>query len=196
MNRSHEKIGSFFYSTEKGRDFLDRKSIQRLREIEPFFAKEKIQIHSIKEALAKKNISLRTLDWLITNYSKKKGLGWFQNGRWISIHKEYKQMLRVWRRKMYDPFQRFARIWYRADGSSLMLSTTIGQLNFFYITTKLGLFKYIDSSPGMVRDIKIDMINHARKKLLAKKRGARKKLLAKKRDEISNLISNYFTIFG
>jgi len=98
-------------------------------------------------------ISLRLLDWLVTNYSKQNDIhyGVENNGNYknFSIWLDYKNQLKAYSKKQFDPFCRRNRIFYniinnetfnigskkkviedyskREDG----FVTTVGQLNFF-----------------------------------------------------------------
>ena len=55
-------------------------------------------------------ISLRILDWLVTNYSKKFNCGYVLNGDNFNIHKSYKNQLKSYSKKLFDPFCRRERI--------------------------------------------------------------------------------------
>jgi hypothetical protein len=76
-------------------------------------------------------VSLRLVDWFVTNYAKKSVTTYHNNsGRRFVVHAEYKLRLRSYKKRRFDPFCRWERteIPYR-NGASV--STTIGQLNFF-----------------------------------------------------------------
>ncbi len=76
-------------------------------------------------------ISLRLVDWFVTNYAKKAWTTYKnKSGRRFVVHVEYKLRLNSYKKKRFDPFCRWERteIPYK-NGQSV--STTIGQLNFF-----------------------------------------------------------------
>jgi hypothetical protein len=91
------------------------------------------------------NISLRSVDWFITNYSKKKNIYYniYKTNENIhsftekdnqlvcnvNVFQSYKSQLRAYSKKRFDPFCRRNRIHYNCHGE--ILDTTIGQLNFF-----------------------------------------------------------------
>ena len=79
------------------------------------------------------DISLRLLDWLITNYAKKYNVTYLVNGNTFNIYLNYKTQLKAYSKKQFDPFQRRDRISFGIiqDGISKNIITTIGQLNFF-----------------------------------------------------------------
>jgi hypothetical protein len=76
-------------------------------------------------------ISLRLVDWFVTNYAKKSWTTYKnKSGRRFVVHVEYKLRLNSYKKKRFDPFCRWERteVPYR-NGQSV--STTLGQLNFF-----------------------------------------------------------------
>lgn len=54
--------------------------------------------------------SLRILDWLVTNFSKKHNVVFEHNGKEVSVHLAYKQQLRAFSKRAFDPFCRRGRI--------------------------------------------------------------------------------------
>ena len=77
------------------------------------------------------DVSLRLVDWFVTNYAKKAVTTYTNSsGRRFVVHAEYKLRLRSYKKRRFDPFCRWTRIEvpYR-DGA--LVTTTIGQLNFF-----------------------------------------------------------------
>jgi hypothetical protein len=117
-------------------------------------------------------VSLRIIDWFVTNYAKKynivieKG----ENGKPIRgespsvirndnraflVYIEYKSQLKAYSKKQFDPFCRRSRINYEyAPGKTF--ETTIGQLNFFRWAIENGVIHYIIDNYD---DIEKDMNN-------------------------------------
>jgi len=85
------------------------------------------------------NISLRIVDWFVTNYSKKHFTSYSvasshnkeqSHTTRFKVYVDYKLKLRAYSKKRFDPFCRWDRIAFPyKDG--LSIQTTIGQLNFF-----------------------------------------------------------------
>ena len=76
-------------------------------------------------------ISLRIVDWFVTNYAKEKYVVYtLDNNRRIKVYDSYKLNLKAYSKKRFDPFCRWDRITipYKDDKH---IQTTIGQLNFF-----------------------------------------------------------------
>jgi hypothetical protein len=155
------KAGCFFYAKTPGHPHeLQQRQTQRLREISGFFEK-----NPICDIVSNLKVSLRLVDWLVTNYSRRVNLGfWATPDHYVNLHMVYRSMLKIWRRKLFDPFCRFERIWY-LDDAGKMRQTTVGQLNFFYILIRqcdlLGLL----GDAQLVKAIRKDMADaQARKK--------------------------------
>jgi hypothetical protein len=95
----------------------------------------------------KTQLSLRLLDWLVTNYAKKYNIVYpiNKNGEkeYFNIYLSYKNQLKAYSKKYFDPFCRRDRIsinvsdlsWKKYSKDDIVkdsdLITTVGQLNFF-----------------------------------------------------------------
>jgi hypothetical protein len=82
-------------------------------------------------------VSLRALDFFVTNYSKLSGLTYTHKGRAVSIYRDYRSQLRAYTKRYFDPFCRRERITF-SDGKTTMV-TTVGQLNFFRWVIETGM---------------------------------------------------------
>lgn len=94
-------------------------------------------------------LSIRVIDWFVTNYAKKKKIIYpllEKNGyvtKYIDVYLDYKSLLKGYKKKLFDPFCRNARIpFYYTDESCLI--TTIAQLNFFKWALKNNIIDYIE----------------------------------------------------
>jgi hypothetical protein len=93
-------------------------------------------------------ISLRLLDWLVTNYAKKHNVSYVVGGRHVIVYLAYKSHLKAYSKKMFDPFCRWKRIQFRG------LDTTVGQLNFFEWAIQDEVLNYLEQNYD---DIHADM---------------------------------------
>lgn len=81
-------------------------------------------------------ISLRIVDWFVTNYAKKYytiyelPLPNTDETTRFKVYNDYKLKLKAYSKKRFDPFCRWERIQVPYDDEKYM-ETTIGQLNFF-----------------------------------------------------------------
>ena len=132
------------------------------------------------------NISLRIIDWFVTNYSKKKNICYVtytktktlkkihnceeelssdtkiqpkQKKVQFNVYVRYKAQLKSYSKKSFDPFCRKDRItdW----GPESNITTTIGQLNFFKWAIQNDVLDYIQEN---LSDIEKDMNSNIRKK--------------------------------
>ena len=94
----------------------------------------------------KSNISLRILDWFVTNFSKKNGTFYEieqnNNIKNFIVYLDYKTQLKVYSKKQFDPFCRRARISFRGHDDQEII-TTVGQLNFFRWAIDNNIINYI-----------------------------------------------------
>ena len=93
-------------------------------------------------------ISLRIVDWFVTNFAKKYFTVYeipktnsSEMSRFKVFH-EYKLKLKAYSKKNFDPFCRWERIQIPYDDQSSM-ETTIGQLNFFKWAIENHIIDYI-----------------------------------------------------
>ena len=89
-------------------------------------------------------ISLRNLEWFITNYSKKNNLTYkTKDGKIFSVHCAYKSSLDGYSKKLFDPFCRSSKMTYNVPGTSDEIHTTVAQLNFIRWCIKNNIIEYI-----------------------------------------------------
>ena len=89
-------------------------------------------------------ISLRNLEWFITNYSKKHNLSYETNdGRIFSVHCAYKSSLDGYSKKLFDPFCRADKIVYKVPETPDEIHTTVAQLNFIRWCIRNKIVDYI-----------------------------------------------------
>jgi hypothetical protein len=85
-------------------------------------------------------ISLRLIDWLVTNYAKKHNISYVtKNGRHVIVYLAYKAHLKAYSKKMFDPFCRWKRIQF------MEMNTTVGQLSFFEWAIQDEVLDYLDT---------------------------------------------------
>lgn len=90
-------------------------------------------------------ISLRLIDWFVTNYSKKHSTAYILNGTEFLVYANYKSQLKAYSKKLFDPFCRRERIAFQMPGFESVV-TTVGKLNFFRWAYEKGIFKYIEEN--------------------------------------------------
>ena len=113
-----------------------------------------MEFYNIKENLLKmmkiingeSNISLRIVDWFVTNYAKKNFTVYeLRDNNRFKVYHDYKLKLKAYSKKRFDPFCRWERISIPYDENSYM-ETTIGQLNFFKWAIENKIIDYIQDN--------------------------------------------------
>lgn len=133
-------------------------------------------------------VSLRLLDWLVTNYAKQFSVR-FQSTNGMStafhVHNEYRKMRTLWKRRIFDPFRRRrdqSMDLYFTDDNGVHYVTTIAQLNFMYWAITYNVHRY-------ARIYRADIDNHMTKTI---RQAVNAKIVAKslglkyKRKELSH----------
>jgi len=87
-------------------------------------------------------ISLRLVDYFVTNYAKKMNTSFTSGGKHFLIYFHYKRELNAYSKRLFDPFCRRERIMFQARGVEPFV-TTVGQLNFFRWFIEKEILEYV-----------------------------------------------------
>ena len=87
-------------------------------------------------------VSLRLIDWFVTNYSKTHNTSYILNGQEFAVYMNYKNQLKAYSKKLFDPFCRRERILFQVPEHEAFL-TTVGKLNFFRWALEKGILDHI-----------------------------------------------------
>ena len=109
-----------------------------LKSLTVFFENE-TNFKELEDILSHKSgISLRNIEWFVTNYAKEKRTRFkTPTGNDVDVHIAYKSSLGGYSKKYFDPFCRTERIQFKG------LTTTIAQLNFIRWCIRNGILEYI-----------------------------------------------------
>jgi len=118
------------------------------------------------------NISLRVIDWFVTNFAKKYNIIYHITveeadeikGKQFIVYINYKSQLKAYSKKYFDPFCRRERIDFQYETNKSII-TTVGQLNFFRWAITNNVIEYIRNN---LSEIEKDM-NSSIKHLYQKK---------------------------
>jgi len=135
------------------------------------FYKNKIEMFS--DIINQKTpLSLRLIDWLVTNYSKKYNIIYqvtYKNNdlKHFNIYLDYKNQLKAYSKKFFDPFCRQKRIYINSINFSWSekpcensVVTTVGQLNFFKWFIQNDIIEYALKNVRLIdNDMNMTMSN-------------------------------------
>jgi hypothetical protein len=133
------------------------------------------------------NISMRLIDYFVTNYSKKHRIIYNieENNNTIifNVFSSYKSQLKAYNKKYFDPFSRGNRIPFFFPDDCII--TTIGQLNFFKWFISKKIINYVSEN---LNTIEKDLNNQ--KKVIKKKnkKDKKKKKIINKAINLNNNI--------
>jgi len=170
-----------------------------LTSLQNYYADNK-NASKLLEILKEENkISLRIIDWFVTNYSKKNNIYYTifetptkkktfvpENNKILkqfNTYHAYKSQLKSFSKKKFDPFCRRDRIVFYCNGSDI--ETTVGQLNFFKWAIDNLIIDYIKNN---YNDIENDM-NTCYNSVKIQKREKKEKNERKRRQELSKSAS-------
>ena len=165
-----------------------------LQSLSAFFKDDYYQDELVSIIEGTKGISLRSIDWFITNYSKKQNTYYliykdqlnhptldekdrtFHSN--MNVHHSYKSQLKAYSKKRFDPFCRRDRLLFElTNGSSI--ETTIGQLNFYRWALQSSVIDYIVQNKEVIETDMNDCLREIKVK------GIKKKGTRKQREELS-----------
>ena len=142
---------------------IEGKNELLLKSLTTFFTEDKFtKVIPIITGTSK--ISLRVIDWFVTNYSKKYQVIYKikENTEecYINIYNHYRSQLNAYGKKYIDPFCRGKdRILFKVSDTQCVM-TNISQLNFFKWTLQYNVLDYIDKNYNMiVNDMTITLSN-------------------------------------
>lgn len=102
-------------------------------------------------------ISLRIVDWFVTNYSKKNYIIYTlinslnNNNERFKVYNDYKLKLKAYSKKKFDPFCRWERIDVPYKNNTC-IQTTLGQLNFFKWCIENEIIDYIKNNYEIIEN--------------------------------------------
>ena len=125
------------------------------------FYRNSLYIEQIRNIIDQNSvISLRILDWFITNYSKKHRTIIANNNRSMDVYQNYKLQLKSFSKKQFDPFCRKNKIIFYYNDEEY-IETSCGQLCFFRWCFQNNILEYVKDN---LRIIKQDMKNSLKSK--------------------------------
>lgn len=147
-------------------------------------------------------ISLRAIEWLVTNYSKGTKIVLFneKDKKRIDIHNAYEIQSNYYKRNLFDPFCRHGRVYFLWKLKSLktnemeevVMITTVGQLNFMKWADENGILNYArDHQDEIQKTMETTLSEVNKEKKMYKKLGK-----PRKRKELTKEPEIYCTVYS
>lgn len=191
-----ETVGIFLVNTAR----IHARQVRRLREIAAYFDEPTVLRLLVPVATATFDISLRLLDYCCTNYAKKTRVVICEEGIAVHLFSLYKDWLRHYRRRCFDPFRRRERISF-ANPCNMeeRLDTTVAQLNFLRWADKYRVISYVRLNLNAIEQDMMQTLTESKKRRQATSdtgygtdESARTK---RKRTELSKAPSSKCTVY-
>ena len=179
-------------------EIITGKTLLLLESLISYYSKN---ISVLTNIITQKNtLSLRILDWLVTNYAKKNNIVYkiyTSSGETnFNIYLDYKNQLKAYSKKYFDPFCRRERIvinttnlsWTIYDENNKLqrenteLITTVGQLNFFKWFIENKVLNFAIENIKLIDKDMIDTLDKSKKNC--------------KRKELSKVLQNQFVLIN
>lgn len=122
-----------------------------LTSINNFYNDEKNKYTLLNILDKSSGISLRNLEWFITNYARKHHTMYTtSDGKLFTVHCAYKSSLNGYSKQLFDPFCRSQKFTYIVPGTSHEIQTTLAQLNFIKWCIKNKIIDYITNNKDLL----------------------------------------------
>lgn len=130
-----------------------------LRSLEKFYDDAPHAFDEFRRVVrGEERLSLRVLDWLVTNYAKKRNIVYTvrvdDRDVAMNLFLEYKSQLKAYSKRFFDPFCRRGRVTYGG------VQTTCGQLNFFRWAVQYGVLGYAREHHDEIEQDMLASIQH------------------------------------
>jgi len=147
INRSKNIVETTLVSTKKSRQAVVKREEILMKSLVEFYSYSANLEQLLPVLLKKSNISLRILDWFVTNYSKEYQVCYqiihLGRSKRFSVYDSYKAQLKAFHKKLFDPFCRRRRIYFEYC-KDCQIETTVGQLNFFKWAIQNKILDYVE----------------------------------------------------
>jgi hypothetical protein len=147
INRSKNIVETTLVSTKKSRQATVKREEILMKSLVEFYSFSANLEQLLPVLLKKSNISLRILDWFVTNYSKEYQVCYqiihLGRSKRFSVYDSYKAQLKAFHKKLFDPFCRRRRIYFEYC-KDCEIETTVGQLNFFKWAIQNKILDYVE----------------------------------------------------
>lgn len=164
-----------------------------LNNLMQFYAEHENVIKMMRIINGESKISLRIVDWFVTNFAKKyytvydieeRGYSGDLEIKRFKVYNDYKLKLKAYSKRNFDPFCRWDRITIPYDADNFM-ETTIGQLNFFKWAIDNRIIDHIQDNYDAIEADMNSRNSTSKRKMPAITETATEGKTRKKREELS-----------
>jgi hypothetical protein len=120
---------------------FNTQELRFLQSIKEFYKSLQCVHDFISIIKSESNISIRLIDYFVTKYSKKNKIVYKLDDDLFNVYQSYKQQLKNYQKKNFDPFARGIKIPYYID--NYWIITTIGQLHFFKWFISKNIYDFV-----------------------------------------------------
>ena len=113
-----------------------------IQSLQQFYTNRSDLVEILKILEGESEMSLRLIDWFVTNYSKYHNISYIHKSQEFFVYIDYKNQLKAYSKKLFDPFCRRERIMFQLSNIPAFI-TTVGKLNFFRWAIEKGILDYI-----------------------------------------------------
>lgn len=158
------KIGHFDVATDETHPdclLFNKQMLTRLEKLASFFTPSLLRetvLPFLQEPPAA-SLSLRLIDFAVQHMPD---ASWVNNGTLVYLGETYRSWLRVWKRKLFDPFRRHERVYFFLDGK--WWASTVAQLNFFYFAVQTGFLAWVRENAVAIDKRMREFNRHRRRK--------------------------------
>lgn len=135
----------------------------------PNHIKKVISLVDNTNTTERNRVSLRLIDWFVTNYSRTHNVVLNEGASRIDVYQNYRTQLKAYSKHQFDPFRRRDRILFHyidsSTGNLENIETTVGQLNFFRWMIENGILDYVEAHTDL---IEADMVAGSEKRDIKK----------------------------
>lgn len=133
-----------------GAEGLSRSDEVLLDSVLEWYNEDPLRVESFLAIVKRKNgMSLRVIDWLVTNYSKTNCVVLETRGVPRDLNRDYQKNLSAYNKRNMDPFARKNKILIMVNVNESR-NSTVGQLNFFRWFIKNGINSFLQKNKVLV----------------------------------------------
>jgi hypothetical protein len=134
---------------------MENRSQKLFNSLKIYYTPDKIeQILNVINQTTNK-VSLRLIDWLVTNYSRSHNVSYkLRSGSMFNLHQSYKNMLKAYSKKLFDPFKRHNRVYIELKKpiqDVYIIETTVAQLTFLKWAIDYEVIEYANKYKDKIK---------------------------------------------